>query len=123
MAQSDLVDEVYIATPHPFHKPCAEIFLNAKKHVLCEKPVCVNVKEAPEFYGAQKIIVCANGKEKCIERPSIGKGFEEEIYESCRCIRTGKTQSDVMPMTESIRILEQMDFIREQINLRYPFDN
>ena len=46
MAKSELVDAVYIATPHPFHKPCAEIFLNAKKHVLCEKPVCVNAKEA-----------------------------------------------------------------------------
>ena len=46
MAESDLVDAVYIATPHPFHKPCAEIFINAKKHVLCEKPVCVNSKQA-----------------------------------------------------------------------------
>ena len=31
MAQSALVDAVYVATPHPFHKPCAELFLNAKK--------------------------------------------------------------------------------------------
>lgn len=42
MAQSDKVDAVYVATPHPFHKSCAEIFLNSKKHVLCEKPLCVN---------------------------------------------------------------------------------
>ena len=46
MAASSLVDCVYIATPHPFHKPCAEIFLRAGKHVLCEKPMCVNAKEA-----------------------------------------------------------------------------
>ena len=46
MAESDIVDAVYIATPHPFHKPCAEIFLNAKKHVLCEKPICVNKNQA-----------------------------------------------------------------------------
>lgn len=49
MAKTDLVDAVYIATPHPFHKPCAEIFLNEGKHVLCEKPVCVNAKDAKEL--------------------------------------------------------------------------
>ena len=27
LAASDLVDAVYVSTPHPFHKTCAEIFL------------------------------------------------------------------------------------------------
>lgn len=266
MAKSDIVDAVYIATPHPFHKPCAEIFLNAKKHVLCEKPVCVNVKQAvklkecakengvflmeamwtrflpaikealkivnsgeigkirgvkadfcysstpndeakifrndmaggslldvgiyglnfaaiflgdnpesiislsdvvngvdfqtnvlikypngtiasvssainvkkpetgyiygtngyivlPQFYGAQELIVNSGNEERRISKPSIGDGFEEEIIEACHCINLGKMQSNVMPMSESIRILEQMDKIREQINLKYSFDD
>ncbi len=265
MAKSDLVDAVYIATPHPMHKPCAKIFLNAKKHVLCEKPVCVNAKEAieltecatqngvflmeamwtrflpaireavliansgeigeirgvsadfcyslgydkkikvycndlaggslldvgvyglnfaaiflgdnvedicsiadvsygvdchtnilmkyangsiasvssalnvkkpatgcifgtkgyitlPQFYGAQEIIVNVNNNEKRIVRPYIGNGFEEEIIEACNCIQDGKLQSDIMPMSESIRILKQMDYIRNKINLKYPFE-
>ncbi len=265
MAESPLIDVAYIATPHPFHKPCAEIFLNAKKHVLCEKPVCVNAKQAialeecasrnkvflmeamwtrflpsikealeiinrgeigevrgvkadfcysttpeeekklfrndmaggslldvgiyglnfaaiflgsnpesivsvsdvvgdvdchtnvimkysngaiasvtsainvkkpstgyiygtkgyiamPQFYGAQELIVYAGNEETHISKPSIGDGFEEEIIEVCSRIRAGKTHSDIMPMTESIRILEQMDCIRDQIGLRYPFD-
>lgn len=46
MASFDGIDAVYVATPHPFHKPCAEIFINAKKHVLCEKPICVNANQA-----------------------------------------------------------------------------
>lgn len=49
MAASPEIDAVYIATPHPFHKPCAEIFLNAKKHVLCEKPICINANDAREL--------------------------------------------------------------------------
>ena len=49
MASSDAVDAVYVATPHPFHKPCAELFLNAGKHVLCENPVCVNAYQAREL--------------------------------------------------------------------------
>ena len=54
MAKSTLVDAVYIATPHPFHKPCAELFINAGKHVLCEKPVCVNAREAEELFASSK---------------------------------------------------------------------
>ena len=49
MAASDLVDAVYVATPHSFHKPCSELFLKAGKHVLCEKPVCVNAEEARQL--------------------------------------------------------------------------
>ena len=49
MAASPLVDCVYVATPHPFHKPVAEIFLRAGKHVICEKPLCVNAREAREL--------------------------------------------------------------------------
>lgn len=52
----------------------------------------------------------------------VGDGFEEEIIETCNCIRDGKQQSEVIPMSESIRMLELMDKIREQIGLVYPFD-
>lgn len=265
MAASPDVDAVYVATPHPFHKPCAEIFLNAQKHVLCEKPVCVNADEAralyecskkngvflmeamwtrflpaiievqklvkngeigeiraisvdfcynmetmrehmvfknnmaggslldvgvyainfaslfegytpktvtshcrieegvdthttailgyengvtavitsalttdkptdayvygsegyifiPDFYKAQKIVVVKNGKETVIERPSIGDGFEEEIIEACKCISAGKTQSDIHPMSDSIKVLEIMDTVRKQNGIVYPSD-
>lgn len=265
MAKSDAVDAVYIATPHPFHKPCAEMFLNAKKHVLCEKPVCVTatqakelyecaksngvflmeamwtrflpaIKEAlaiaksgeigevrgvkadfcysltpdeepkiydnsmaggslldvgiyglnfaaiflgespesivsvsdveggvdcqtnilmkykngevasvtsainvvkpetgyiygtkgyiemPVFYGAKDFYVCTGGERKHILKPPAGDGFEEEINEACNCIKEGKTDSEIMPMEKSIAILEQMDYIRKQNGLVYPFD-
>ena len=49
MAFSDEVDAVYVSTPHPVHKDCAEIFLQAGKHVLCEKPLCVNAKQARQL--------------------------------------------------------------------------
>lgn len=265
MAASDKVDAVYIATPHPFHKNCAELFLNTKKHVLCEKPICINayqaeklkecaekngvflmeamwtrflpcIKEAcdivkrgeigevngleadfcysstfdeepklfqnemaggalldvgvyglhfatlflgnkpesincisnvengvdththvimkykngaiasvtsainvkkpenayiygskgyiyiPAFYGANEMYVCADAKEEHIVKKSIGDGFEEEIYEACNCIRNGKTQSDILPLSDSIEILHLTDEVRKQNGVRYPFE-
>lgn len=49
MAMADSIDAVYISTPHPFHKPCAELFIKHHKHILCEKPVCVNEKQGIEL--------------------------------------------------------------------------
>ena len=46
MAADPEIDVVYIATAHPFHASCAELFIKAKKHILCEKPLCVDSESA-----------------------------------------------------------------------------
>jgi predicted dehydrogenase len=43
------VDIIYISTPHPFHAANAALALNAGKHVLIEKPIALNAKEAREI--------------------------------------------------------------------------
>lgn len=45
-----IVDVVYVATPHPFHAEYVRRALNAKKHVLCEKPLTLNYEEAKELF-------------------------------------------------------------------------
>lgn len=45
MAQSDLIDAVYIASPNSCHAQQAILFMNNKKHVLCEKPIASNLRE------------------------------------------------------------------------------
>ena len=263
LAESDVVDAVYIATPHSHHIAGAELFLNAGKHVLCEKPMCVNayqgqklkecaekngvflmeamwtrflpaIKDAqeivrrgeigeimgieadfcyamertpnrvylnelaggslldvgvyglhfaamflgnspekivalantdgnvdihtnillkyqngaianitsavglkkpanayiygtkghiymPHFYGATELFVSTEDGEEHIERKSIGDGFEEQIIEVCNCILNNKAESDILPLDESIAILSQMDQVRAQIGIVYPF--
>ncbi|MGJ8638471.1 MAG: Gfo/Idh/MocA family protein [Opitutaceae bacterium] len=46
------VDAVYIATLHPFHLEWITHSVQAGKHVLCEKPLTMNLREAKQ---AQKI--------------------------------------------------------------------
>lgn len=50
MAQSDIIDCAYIATPHSLHKDCSVLMLKNKKHVICEKPIAVTAKEAEEMF-------------------------------------------------------------------------
>lgn len=54
MAKSDLIDAVYIATPHNFHKEQSIMFMDHKKHVLCEKPIAVNLKQFEEMVLSSK---------------------------------------------------------------------
>ena len=49
MLQEENVDLVYIAVPHTHHYMCAKMCLEAGKHVLCEKPFCVNVDQTKEL--------------------------------------------------------------------------
>ena len=265
MAESEEVDAVYIATPHSHHTLCAELFMNRGKHVLCEKPLCVNTFQGqklqacakkngvflmealwtrflpatkvlqalvaegkigtvlgveadfciaaergpnrlyrkelaggalldtgvyglnfaammlgnaplrtvalahtdgevdlhtnillqyergalanitcaielkkpssatvygsegsiyvPHFLGATDLYIKRAGAEEehlCL--PYRGNGFEEEIMEACACIQAGKTQSEQMPLSETLAILKMMDEVRAQIGIAYPLE-
>lgn len=46
MAKSDVLDAVYIASPNSLHAEQSILFLQHGKHVICEKPLASNLKEA-----------------------------------------------------------------------------
>jgi predicted dehydrogenase len=48
------VDAVYIATPHPFHVEWVIKAAKAGKHILCEKPLGMNVSEAKRMVEAAR---------------------------------------------------------------------
>lgn len=54
MAKSDVFDAVYIASPNSFHAEQSMVFMNAGKHVLCEKPMVSNVREVEKMIDAAK---------------------------------------------------------------------
>jgi len=53
LAASDAIDAVYIASPNSLHCEQTLLFLNHKKHVICEKPLASNLEEA------ERMIACA----------------------------------------------------------------
>ncbi len=265
MAAFDGIDAVYISTPHSFHAPCAELYIKAGKHILCEKPLCVTAKEAerlqklaeehqvfimeamwmrflpavqaaakaakegaigqikslraavcgivspqnaprmyrnelaggslmdtgvyalhfahlilgepleiralskveggvdhhteillryqsgataslccgmdfrspkdgyifgdsgqirlPVFYGATSwCLTLGRDPEQTFDCPCLGDGFEEEVQEACDCIRAGKLQSEIHPISGTVAVMKQMDEIRRQIGLTFPAD-
>ena len=51
-----------------------------------------------------------------------GRGFEYEIQEVVDCLNQGKLESDVMPLDETLSIMQTMDAIRGKIGLVYDND-
>ncbi|MEZ4268681.1 MAG: Gfo/Idh/MocA family oxidoreductase [Myxococcota bacterium] len=52
----------------------------------------------------------------------LGNGYPHELIEVARCVRAGLSESETMPLSETVAILETADKIRAQIGLRYPMD-
>jgi len=49
-------------------------------------------------------------------------GYEFEVMEVMNCIRQGKTESDIMPLDETLSIIKTLDTVREQWGHKFPFE-
>jgi dihydrodiol dehydrogenase / D-xylose 1-dehydrogenase (NADP) len=54
LAKDDNVDVIYVGTPHSFHFDNAMMCLDNGKHLVIEKPVCVNAKQAEKLFKAAR---------------------------------------------------------------------
>uniref|UniRef100_A0A3B3UPP7 Trans-1,2-dihydrobenzene-1,2-diol dehydrogenase n=2 Tax=Poecilia latipinna TaxID=48699 RepID=A0A3B3UPP7_9TELE len=54
LARDPDIDVVYVGVIHPYHLSACKLFTNAKKNVLCEKPLAMNAKEVKEILDSAK---------------------------------------------------------------------
>ena len=52
--------------------------------------------------------------------PTRGNGYNYEAAEVGQCIRTGRSESTIMPLEETLAIMKILDTIRAQWKLTYP---
>lgn len=52
--ENDEIDAVVVVTPTKFHRDIVITAANAKKHILCEKPMAMNPEECEEMIAAAK---------------------------------------------------------------------
>ena len=99
----------FITTSFSYYRKVDALIAGTKGHI-----------EIPGFFYAENFIVKVGDKEIEYNIPfkSTGKGYEAQ--EAMDCIRAGKIQSDIMPIDETVEILETMDSIRNQWGLKYP---
>jgi predicted dehydrogenase len=54
------------------------------------------------------------------DQPDQGRGMQHQAVEVHRCLRAGLRESPVLPLSETLSIMQTMDEIRRQIGLTYP---
>ncbi len=59
-------------------------------------------------------------EDETVEAPITGNGFNYEAAEVMRCLDEGRTESDIMPLDETLSVMRAMDGIRAAWGLRYP---
>ena len=83
---------------------------NLRVHKQCWKPQKMTFTET-------------NGEaSETIEMPFVGNGFNYEAESFGALLIQGKKESPIMPLDESLTIMNQMDQIRKEWNLVYPMD-
>jgi predicted dehydrogenase len=62
------------------------------------------------------------GESEQISAEVIGTGLANEALEVIRCLRSGETESPLVPLDETVALMRLMDRIREKIGLVYATD-
>jgi len=68
------------------------------------------------------VCITVDGKEIIEEFPILGRGYTYQALEVMDCLAKGKTESDILPLNETLAIMETMDTIRAQWNFKYPME-
>jgi len=92
-----------------------DVFTPNNMTVFTEKAVI----ELPEFWRGNELII--NGES--ILFPKEHEGHHHEFNYIAEDIRAGRTESTIMPLDESLKLLSLMDDIRRNIVVRYPTDD
>jgi predicted dehydrogenase len=76
----------------------------------------------PWWAGTRIAVQEGDSEEQVFELPSRGGGLTHEAEAFMELLRTGRAESPVMPLDESLAIMRTMDTIRAQCGVRYPVD-
>ncbi len=75
---------------------------------------------APVFHPTRLTLTAEGKGEQVLDVPYEGNGFNYEAAEVMRCLCAGKLESDILPLSESLTIMQTMDRLREPWGLKYP---
>ncbi len=76
----------------------------------------------PIFAPKRLTLTRYDGDDEILELPFAAEGYQFQAQEVGACLRGGRLQSTVMPLDETLHIMQTMDAIRDQLGLRYPME-
>lgn len=77
----------------------------------------------PRLHRPDRIVVHRGADTEVIkDEPIPGNGYLLEIEEVERCLRAGRTESEIITLDDTSAVLEVLDEVRRQLGVRYPAD-
>lgn len=77
----------------------------------------------PDFQGAYSMtVVPLEGEPVTLEYPPDINGFEYEIREASRCVKEGRSHSEIFKPEDSAAVLQLLDQVRESWNMRFSYE-
>ena len=76
----------------------------------------INCPEVVEVYRNYELV------ERHVKPNDMVNGYEYQVLECMRCIREGLLESPMMPHEETVSIMKQMDELRKEWGVEYPYD-
>ena len=78
----------------------------------------------PRLHRPDRLLVHRGDDTEVIAAPAVsGNGYVLQVQEVERCLDAGLTESEFIPLDDTIGILEVLDEARRQLGVRYPADD
>ena len=77
----------------------------------------------PRFHHPETIVLHRAGAEpETITRPTLGAGYAHELVEVVECLRSGRTESAVMPLADTLAVQAMLGEAAAQLGVRHAED-
>jgi predicted dehydrogenase len=78
---------------------------------------------APIFRPTRLTITDASGSEQTLDYPVDGSGYGYQLDQCAAHVRRGDRECPLMPVAESLSVMQTMDMMRRQMGLQYPHES
>lgn len=72
------------------------------------------------WWSGKELVINTSAGARTVDPARVGNGYNYEAAELGRCLGAGLAESPVLPLDESVRIMETLDELRRQWGLKYP---
>jgi predicted dehydrogenase len=73
----------------------------------------------PRFHHPQTFVLHRGDAAETITRPPLGGGYSHELIEVTRCLQAGSTESEVMPLADTLAVQDVLQQAAEQLGVRH----
>jgi predicted dehydrogenase len=82
------------------------------------------IEVPPRFHHPHRIVLCHKGQEpEIISRPPLGTGYSHELIEVTECIRAGRTESVIMPLSDTLAVQRILNGACEKLGVFHTEDS